>query len=117
MVILRAGLFFCIEITGILINYCLQELHSYSFPDGSGVLPSHLYFQSSWLGAVPKTSVNNSPLRWPMHEGEKDGVDLWLWHNVNYESAAISDPLSIYYAEKIMSLNLRANGSLHDYIA
>ena len=51
-----------------------------------------------------------------MHEGEKDGVDLWLWLKVKYESAAISDPLRIYYAEKIRSLKLRANGSLHNYI-
>ena len=51
-----------------------------------------------------------------MHEGEKDGVDLWLCLKVKYESAAISDPLRIYYAEKIRSLKLRANGSLHNYI-
>ena len=107
---------FCIEITGILINYCLQELLSYTFPDGYGVLPSNLSLQSSWLGLVLKTSVNNSPLRWQMHEGEKDGVDLWLWIKVKYESADISDPLRIYYAEKIRSLKLRANGSLHNYI-
>ena len=51
-----------------------------------------------------------------MHEGDRDGVDLCLWLKVKYESAAISDPLRIYYAEKIRSLKLRANGSLHDYI-
>ena len=51
-----------------------------------------------------------------MHEGKKDGVDLWLWLKVKYESAAISDPLRIYYAEKIGSLKLRDNGSLHNYI-
>ena len=61
-------------------------------------------------------SVNNSPLRWQMHEGDRDGVDLCLWLKVKYESAAISDSLRIYYAEKIRSLKLRANGSLHDYI-
>ena len=55
-------------------------------------------------------------MRWPRHEGEKDGVDLWLWLKVKYESADISDPLRIYYAEKIRPLKLRANGSLHNYI-
>ena len=51
-----------------------------------------------------------------MHEEEKDGVDMWLWLKVKYESAAISDPLRIYYADKIRSLKLGANGSLHNYI-
>ena len=61
-------------------------------------------------------AVNKSSLRWPMHEGEKDVVKLWLWMRINYESAAKLDPLKIYYADKIRSLMLRSNGSLHDYI-
>ena len=51
-----------------------------------------------------------------MHEGEKDGVDLWLWLKIKYESAAKLGPLRIYYADKIWLLKLRSNGSLHDYI-
>ena len=51
-----------------------------------------------------------------MHEVEKDGVDLWLWLKIKYESAATLYPFRIYYAEKISSLKLRSNGSLHDYI-
>ena len=51
-----------------------------------------------------------------MHEGEKDGVDLWLWLKIKYESAAKLDPLRLYYAEKIRSLKLRSNGSTQDYI-
>ena len=43
-------------------------------------------------------------------------MDLWLWIKVKYESAALLDALRIYYAEKIRSLKLRANGSLHNYI-
>ena len=61
-------------------------------------------------------AVNNSPLSWPMHEGEKDGVDLWLWIKVKYESADKLDQLRLYYAEKIRSLKLRSNVSLHNYI-
>ena len=61
-------------------------------------------------------AVNKSPLRWPMHEGEKDDVKLWLWMRINYESAAKLDPLKIYYVDKIRLLRLRSNGSLHDYI-
>ena len=60
---------FRIEMTGILIKYGLQELLSHELPGGSGVLPSHLYFQSSWLGAVLNMEVNNSLLMWPMHGG------------------------------------------------
>ena len=81
--------------TDILIKYGLQWLLSYMLPGASGVLPPHWYFQSSWLGAVLKMAVNNSPLRWPMHEVEKDGVDLWLWLKIKYESAATLYPLSI----------------------
>ena len=51
-----------------------------------------------------------------MHEGEKYGVDLWLWPKIKYESADKLDQLRLYYAEKIRSLNLRSNGSLHNYI-
>ena len=51
-----------------------------------------------------------------MHEGEKDGVDLWLWLKIKYDSADKLDPLRLYYAEKVRSINLRSNGSLHDYI-
>ena len=60
--------------------------------------------------------VNNSLLRWPIHEGEKDGLELWLWLKIKYESAAKLDPLRLFYAEKIRSLKLKANGLLHYYI-
>ena len=43
-------------------------------------------------------------------------MDLWLWLKIKYESAAKLDPLRLYYAEKIMSLKLRSNGSTQDYI-
>ena len=32
-----------------------------------------------------------------MHEGDKDGVDLWSWIKIRYESAAKLDPLSQLY--------------------
>ena len=60
--------------------------------------------------------VNNSLLRWPIHKGEKDGLELWLWLKIKYESAAKLDPLRLFYAEKIRSLKLKANGLLHYYI-
>ena len=71
---------------------------------------------SSLLGEVLNMAVNNSLLRWPMHEGEKDGVELGLWMRIKYDSAAKMDPLRIFYAERIISIKLRSNGSLHDYI-
>ena len=61
-------------------------------------------------------AVNNCPLRWHMHEGDKDGVEIWLWMKIKYESAAKLDLLRIFYTDKIRSLKLRSNGSLHDYI-
>ena len=60
--------------------------------------------------------VNNSSLRWPMQEREKDGVDLWLWIKIKYESADKLDPLRQLYLEKIRSLKLKADELLHDYI-
>ena len=51
-----------------------------------------------------------------MHEGEKDGVDLLLWMKIKYESEAKIDPLKKFYQDRLRSLKLRVNGSLHDYI-
>ena len=61
-------------------------------------------------------AVNNCTLRWPMHEGDKDGVKILLWMKIKYESAAKLDPLRVFYADKIRSLKLESNGSLHNYI-
>ena len=79
-------------------------------------MPEHLFFQSMWLGGVLKIAVNKCPLRWPMHEGDKGCVALLLWLKIKYESEAKHDPLSIYYSDKMRSLKLRVNVSLHDYI-
>ena len=68
---------FRIKITGILIKHGLLLFLSFASVGGSGVTPPHLYFQSAWMGAALKMTVNNSFLRWLMHEGNKDGVDLW----------------------------------------
>ena len=61
-------------------------------------------------------AVINCPLCWPMHEGGKCGVSLLLWMKIKYESEAKIDPLNSYYHDKLRSLKLRVNGSLHDYI-
>ena len=61
-------------------------------------------------------TVNNSSLIWPMNEGNIDGVDLWYWIKVIYESAAKLDPLRRFYGEKIRLLKLKSGGSLGDYI-
>ena len=61
-------------------------------------------------------AVNNSSLSRTMHEGNKDGVDLWSWTKVRYESAAKLDPLRRFYGDKIRSLKLKYSGSLGDYI-
>ena len=53
---------------------------------------------------------------WPMHEGEKDGVSLLLWMKIKYKSETNIDPLKQLYSDKLRSLKIRVNGSLHDYI-
>ena len=60
--------------------------------------------------------VNNSPLRWTMHEGSMNGICLWSWIKVIYESADKLDPLKILYAENIMSLKLKASELIIEYI-
>ena len=59
-------------------------------------------------------AVNNSSLRWLIHEGNTDGILLWPWLKVRYESAAKLDLLSHLYGEKIRSLKLKAGGLLVD---
>ena len=51
-----------------------------------------------------------------MNEGEKYGVNLWLWIKIKDESADKLNPLRIYYEEKIRSIKLRYNVIPHDYI-
>ena len=86
---------FRIELIGILIKYGIRELLLCARV-GVPALPEHLLFQSMWLGVVLNIVVNNCPLRWPMHEGDKDGVALLLWMKIKYKSAAKLDPLRIY---------------------
>ena len=106
---------FCIELTGILINHGLRELLYFASVSASAP-PERLFFQSMWLGGMLKIAVNNFPLMWPMHEVDNDGVALLLWMKIKYESAAKLDTLRIYYSEKMRSLKLKVNGSLHCYI-
>ena len=65
---------------------------------------------------VLKMAVNNSSLRCPIHEGITDGIRLWSWLKVRYESAAKLDPLRQLYGNKIRLLNLKSGGSLFEYI-
>ena len=61
-------------------------------------------------------AVNNLSIRWPLHEGNKYGVDLWSWIKVKYESAAKLDPLRLFYGQKISLLKLKSGGWIGDYI-
>ena len=75
---------FRIEMTGILIKHGILQLLSLASVGGSGFITPDLYFHFSWLVAVLKMSVNNLLLRWPVHQGNKYGVDLWSWLKVRY---------------------------------
>ena len=61
-------------------------------------------------------AVNNSLLMWTMNEWNKDGVDLWYWLKVRYESAYKLDSLRRLYGDKIRSLKLKYGGFLGNYI-
>ena len=61
-------------------------------------------------------AVNKLSLRWPIYEGNKDGMDLWSWIKFRYENAAKLDPLRRFYGDKIRQLKLKYDGSLGDYI-
>ena len=100
--------------TGILIKYGLIQFFPFVSVGGFGVTPPHLYFHLAWLGEVLKTAVNNSPLRWLMHEGNNDGVDLWSWLKVKYGSATKLNLLRQFYGEKIWSIKLKSGGLLGD---
>ena len=106
---------FRIKLTVILIKHGLREILLCARV-GASDRPERLFFQSMWLGGVLKIVVNNCLLRWPMDEGDKDDVALLLWMKIKYESTAKLDPLRIYYSDKMRSLKLRVNESLHDYI-
>ena len=45
-----------------------------------------------------------------------DGICLWYWLKVRYESAVKFDPMKRLYGEKIWLLKLKAGGSLVEYI-
>ena len=51
-----------------------------------------------------------------MNEGNIDGIRLWSWLKVRYESASKLYPLRSFYWENIRSLKLKAGGSLVKYI-
>ena len=45
--------------------------------------------------------VNNSLLRWSMHEGIKDGVELGSFLKVRYDGAAELDPSGVSIGRKL----------------
>ena len=60
--------------------------------------------------------VNNLFLSWLMHEGNMDGICLWSWLKVRYESTSKLDHIKRIYRENIWWLNMKADGSLVKYI-
>ena len=90
---------FRIETTGILTKHALLHFLYFASVGDSGIYPPHVYFQSACLGEVLNMTVNNSSLRSPMYDENKDVVDLWSWIKVIYESAAKLDPFRQFYRE------------------
>ena len=61
-------------------------------------------------------AVNNKLLSCLKHGGNMDGIRLWSYLKVRYESADILDPLMTLCGEKIWLLKLKDGGSLVKYI-
>ena len=65
---------------------------------------------------VVNMAVNNSSLSLPMHEVNIDGIRLWSWNKVRYDSAAKLDTLRRYYGDNIRSIKMKFSGLLVKYI-
>ena len=107
---------FRIELTGIIIQRGLFQLYSPTSSKIDGKTPPHENFQSVWMEMVLKMTVNNLSLRWPMHEGNMDGILLQAWLKVRYEIAAKLDPRKRIYREKIWSLKMKDDGLIVKHI-
>ena len=51
-----------------------------------------------------------------MHEVNIDGIRLWSWIKVRYDSAAKLDTLRRYYGDNIRSIKIKSSGLLVKYI-
>ena len=97
---------FRIEMTGILIKYGLIQLFSLASGGGPGVTPPYLYFQSSCMVEVLMMAVNNSPLRWLMHEGDKTVWTCGHGSRLNMIVRLNWIPLGYFMARKVGRLSL-----------
>ena len=51
-----------------------------------------------------------------MYEWNTDGICLWSWLKVRYESDAKLDPLRRFHGDNIMSFKLNYGGLIGEYI-
>ena len=103
---------FCMELGSILMNHGTLMVISTTSGAGVGETLTKLFFRLIWLGRVMQLPVNNTILRWPMGKGGDDGISIWGWMKVRYDSVVKLQPLYKLYMEKIISLRLKSNGLL-----
>ena len=87
------------EFNGFLKKGGLLSLISTTSGTGGGENPTKLFLQEFYLGKVLELTVNNMTLWWIMGRGVKDGISLWGWLKVRYETAAKLEPLCNLFRE------------------
>ena len=107
---------FLVELNGVLTKYGLLSVVSTMYGTGGGETPTKLFFQEVYLGNVLQLSVNNTILWCPMRKEVMDGIIIWGWLKVRYETAAKLGPLCNFFRENIWLLNLMVNGLLVGFV-
>ena len=103
------------ELNGFLKKGGLLSLISTTSGTGGGENPTKLFFQEVFLRKFLQLEVNKNKLWCPMRKGVTDGISVWGWLEVRYETAAKLEPLCNFFRGDIWSLNLMVNGSLIDF--
>ena len=78
---------FYVELNGILMKCGLLSVLSTTSGAGGGATPTKLFIQEIWLGKVLQLVANNMTLWWKMGKEGMDGISLWGWMKVRYETA------------------------------
>ena len=90
---------FLVELNGVLTKYGLLSVVSTMYGTGGGETPTKQFFQEVYLGNVLQLSVNNTILWCPMRKEVMDGIIIWGWLKVRYETAAKLEPLCNLFRE------------------
>ena len=90
---------FCVELDGVLTKCGLLSVLSTTSGAGGGETPTKISFQEVCLGKVLQLKVNKMALWWSMGKVVMDGISLWGWLKVMYETADQLEPLCNLFRE------------------